>query len=118
MKVLVIGSTGASGKIVVKKLLAQGHEVTAFARNPASIMEMRNVFADKERGETILLASDLDYVNVRPGRLLNKPARGGVRAQLEGRGLHFEMTREDLADFMIGQLTSSEWIRKSPLVGY
>jgi hypothetical protein len=41
-----------------------------------------------------------------------------VKAQLEGRGLRFEMTREDLADFMIGQLASSDWIRKSPLVGY
>jgi len=207
MKVLVIGATGASGRIIVNKLLAQGHEVTAFARNPASIMErsarlrvvqgeardaasleraaqeqdavlsvlgprslkaddlqevfmrnlvaamkkhgvrrfislgaagagdsrpqvplamraifipllLRNVFADKERGEAILFASDLEYVNVRPGRLLNKAARGGVKAQLEGRGLRFDMTREDLADFMIGQLASSEWIRKSPLVGY
>jgi uncharacterized protein YbjT (DUF2867 family) len=38
---------------------------------------LRNVFADKERGEAILFASDLDYVNVRPGRLLNKAARAG-----------------------------------------
>ena len=44
----------------------------------------RNVRAEKERGKTLLLASDLDYVNVRTGRLLNS---GGVRASLDGQGL-------------------------------
>lgn len=32
MKVLVIGSTGGSGRAVVARLLSQGHEVTAFSR--------------------------------------------------------------------------------------
>ncbi len=79
---------------------------------------LRNVFADKLRGETLLFASGLDYVNVRPGRLLNSPARGGVRASFDGRGLRFVMTREDLAAFMIEQLRSDAWVRKSPLIGY
>ena len=79
---------------------------------------LRNVFADKLRGETLLFASGLDYVNVRPGRLLNSPARGGVRASLDGCGLRFVMTREDLAAFMIEQLRSDAWVRKSPLIGY
>jgi uncharacterized protein YbjT (DUF2867 family) len=79
---------------------------------------LRNVFADKKRGEALLVASDLDYVIVRPGRLLNAPARGGVRASLDGHGLQPVMTREDLAAFMIEQLTSDAWVRKSPLIGY
>ncbi len=79
---------------------------------------LRNVFADKVCGEALLLASDLDYVSVRPGRLQNAPARGGVRASLDGRGLQPVMTREDLAAFMIEQLTSDAWVRKSPLIGY
>lgn len=32
MKVLVVGSTGGSGRAAVRHLLAKGHEVTAFAR--------------------------------------------------------------------------------------
>jgi len=79
---------------------------------------LRNVFTDKKRGEALLSASDLDYVNVRPGRLLNAPLRGGVRASLDGGGLQHIMTREDLAVFMIEQLTSDAWVRKSPLIGY
>ena len=37
MKILVIGSTGGSGRAAVKHLLADGHEVTAFARRAARI---------------------------------------------------------------------------------
>ena len=50
--------------------------------------------------------------------MTNQAARGMVKAQLHGRGLHFQMTREDLADFMIAQLGSSQWVRQSPLIGY
>ena len=35
MKVLVIGATGLTGAIAVQKLLAAGHDVTAFARAAA-----------------------------------------------------------------------------------
>jgi uncharacterized protein YbjT (DUF2867 family) len=79
---------------------------------------LRNMYDDKERGETLLLASGLDFVNVRPGRLMNSPARGGVKAALEGKGLAPKLTREDLAAFMVSQLASDAWVGKSPLVGY
>ncbi|MEO8876978.1 MAG: NAD(P)H-binding protein, partial [Polyangiaceae bacterium] len=39
MNVLVIGATGLTGKLAVKKLLARGHAVTAFARTPADVTE-------------------------------------------------------------------------------
>jgi uncharacterized protein YbjT (DUF2867 family) len=89
------------GRMVVKTLLA-------------------NLFADKMRGEEILFASGLDYVNVRPARLSNSGARGGVKASLSGKDLTTMpmMTRADLAAFMVEQLTSNDWVRKSPLIGY
>jgi len=37
MKLVVFGATGASGREMVEQALAAGHEVTAFARNPAAI---------------------------------------------------------------------------------
>ena len=79
---------------------------------------LRHVWADKERAEALLTASGLDYVNVQPGRLLNAPARGGLRASLDGRGLRPSMTREDLAAFMVDQLESDQWLRQSVIVGY
>lgn len=78
---------------------------------------LRNIFADKKRGEKLLFASDLEYVNVCPGRLLNKPARGGVKASVDGTGIKHSMTRADLAQWMVEQLTSDTWVRKSPIIG-
>jgi putative NADH-flavin reductase len=37
------------------------------------------IYADMRRMETILAASDLSWVSVRPPRLVNKPPRGGYR---------------------------------------
>ncbi|MDP2340239.1 MAG: SDR family oxidoreductase [Deltaproteobacteria bacterium] len=79
---------------------------------------LKNIYQDKNRGEALLTGSDVNYTNVRPGRLLNSSARGGVRANLDGKGLKPEMTREDLAAFMIAQLTSDAWTKKSPIIGY
>lgn len=79
---------------------------------------LAKVYADKERGEAILLDPDFDYVNVRPGRLFNRPARGGVKASLDGAGIKKYLNREDLAEFMVEQLTSDAWLKKSPLIGY
>jgi uncharacterized protein YbjT (DUF2867 family) len=206
MRVLVIGATGQTGQIAVRRLLERGDDVTALARTPSAIeavhqrlrvakgeardeaaleralagqdavlsafgpraifgktdlqeVFMRNLigamqktgvkrlsnlsawgagdsdpiltwfarlakrtagdfFDDKERGEAILLASDRDFVNVRPARLTNGPARGGVQASLNPDPAPWLplLTREDLAIFMIAQLTDDAWLRKSPLV--
>lgn len=37
MKVIVIGATGTIGSLAFQQMLAAGHEVTAFARNPAKL---------------------------------------------------------------------------------
>ncbi|MEW5959611.1 MAG: NAD(P)H-binding protein, partial [Chloroflexota bacterium] len=37
MKLLIFGSTGSIGRQLVEQALAQGHAVTAFARNPAKL---------------------------------------------------------------------------------
>ena len=37
MKVLIIGATGSTGRILLEKALEQGHQVTALARNPSAV---------------------------------------------------------------------------------
>jgi hypothetical protein len=74
---------------------------------------LRHLLADKKRGETHLFASALEYVNVCPAYLKNAPARGGVQASIDGRGLKPYMHREDVAAFMVGQLTENAWLRAS-----
>jgi putative NADH-flavin reductase len=189
MKILVIGATGRTGRLVVKRLLEQHHEVTAFARRPADVTQtgeglrvvqgdaradsldravagqdaivstfgprtlgrtdlqevlmrnlvdamqhhgvrrlvnlsgwgasvvaaqprslfvrylllpilLRHLLEDKRRGEAYLFASDLEYTNVCPAVLKNRPGRGHVRASLDGQGFEQVMYREDLARFI------------------
>src|SRR4051812_20747907 len=38
MNVIVFGSTGPTGKLVVERALAAGHSVTAFARRPEAVV--------------------------------------------------------------------------------
>ena len=79
---------------------------------------LRHLLADKRRGEAYLFKSDLAYTNLCPGHLKNSPARGGVRASLDGKGLEQVMHREDLAAFMVEQLSSQQWVRRCVAVGY
>jgi putative NADH-flavin reductase len=37
VKVLIIGATGATGRVLMRQALEQGHEVTALARNPSAL---------------------------------------------------------------------------------
>ncbi|MGY1810662.1 NAD(P)-dependent oxidoreductase [Blastococcus sp. SYSU D00669] len=55
MRVLVVGATGGSGRAAVEALVAQGHEVTAFARRAAEFPAgVRTVTGD------VTVAADVD----------------------------------------------------------
>lgn len=79
---------------------------------------LKNVFDDKERGEKIILESTLDYTMVQPGRLASGSERGNVAASVNGKNLIQNITRADVAHFMLDQITETKWLRKSPLLGY
>ena len=40
MKILIVGSTGATGRLLVNQLLSKGHEVKAFARNNKNFTDL------------------------------------------------------------------------------
>lgn len=79
---------------------------------------LKHFMADKNRGEAAIAASDLEFTNVRPGRLTGGPALGSVIASDDGHGISKTIARADVASFMIKQLEDSHWVRKSPLIGY
>jgi putative NADH-flavin reductase len=57
LRVLVIGATGGTGRQLVQQALEQGHQVTAFVRNPARLqMEHENL--------QIVKGDVLDYASV------------------------------------------------------
>ena len=62
-----------------------------------------------------LKASDLDWTLVRPPRIVNEKASGKISVN-EQKLYSLKISVEDLADFILQQITSNEWIRKAPLV--
>ena len=207
MKVVIFGATGRTGRLLTKRALSHGDEVTAFVRDPARLSNpgglMRVVQGDvldavsvqtAVAGQQAILVAlgtatkgsppvlpqgirhildameghgvrrivalsaagalhepaesfggrlglrlarsmiprvyaehremleeirkrDLDWTAVRPVLLTNGPWTGRYRVVAEGipRG-GYRISREDVADFMIRQLTTSEFVRKMPAI--
>jgi len=81
---------------------------------------LRNIFADKEIQERIIKDSMLDWVIVRPAALTNGPRRGVYRHGMNIGHWFFtaKISRADVADFMLKQLTDNTYLRKTPGVSY
>lgn len=78
---------------------------------------LRNVYQDKDRQEAEIRASGLDWVIVRPTMLTNKPATGRVHATTDLANIHGgAIPREDVATFVVNQLTDDTWLHQTPLI--
>jgi len=78
---------------------------------------LKKVYADKNRQETIVRNSGLDWILVRPSVLNNKPGRGLVRALADLSGFHGGgISRADVATFVLDQLHADAWLHRSPLI--
>jgi len=77
---------------------------------------LRNVFADKDAQEQIIASSSLDWVIVRPALLTNGPQRSVYRAgpDVGNWFVPSRISRSDVADFMLKQLTGAEFLRATP----
>ncbi|MCX6611424.1 MAG: SDR family oxidoreductase [Acidobacteria bacterium] len=79
----------------------------------------KKIYANKDVQEQLIRASKLDWIIVRPAAFTNGPLGGRLRAldQLEGVTIS-SISRADAAAFALDQLTSDQWLKKTPLVGY
>jgi putative NADH-flavin reductase len=77
-------------------------------------------FKDKERQEELIRNSSLDWVIVRPGQLTNGRKRGVYRhgEDIGSYILTVRISRADVADFMLKQLTEDSYLRKAAGVAY
>jgi putative NADH-flavin reductase len=75
-------------------------------------------FKDKARQEQLIKQSSLDWIIVRPGQLTNGNKRGKYRhgTDLGNYILTFRISRADVADFMLKQLTDNTYLRKTVAV--
>ena len=81
---------------------------------------LRHVFADKEDQEKIIQCSHVQWVIVRPGALTNGPKIGEYRAGFDAsdKSIQGRISRADVADFMLKQLTDTTHRGKTPGVSY
>jgi hypothetical protein len=78
---------------------------------------LRWVYADKERQEQAIRQSGLDWIVVRPSRLVEAPRGGSYRVALDGRTVLGKIGRADVASFMLAQLANDNYLRKAPVIG-
>lgn len=81
---------------------------------------LHNVISDHEEKESLIKQSQLDWVIVRPPRLTSGRHTGVYRSgeQIAVRSLILTLSRADLADFMLNQLTDDTFVHKAPRVMY
>jgi len=209
MKIVIFGSTGGTGRELIKQALDQGHHVTAQARNPdvlgdldhpklevvrgdvlvpadvehavagqeavlcaigagaerttlredgtrniIAAMEkngvsrlvclsslgvgdsranlpfitkyvivgifLRHAFADHARQESVVGQSSVDWTIVRPPHLKDGPHTGEYRQGFPPTDRQFKgkISRADVADFMLKQLTDETFLCQTPAVSY
>ena len=114
----------AMNKLRVHRLIVESAYGAGSSRGLASISMfavtntlLKWAYREKEIAETEIAASELDWVIVRPVMLRNGPRTGKYRAGEAFRLSSLDwINRADVADFMLRQLTSDEWLRKTPAI--
>ena len=74
-------------------------------------------FRSQQAMHRIIMESGLEWTIVEPPRLLNGPRTGKYRVQADAMPpKSSSIHRGDVADFMLKQLTSKEWVGKTPFI--
>lgn len=81
---------------------------------------LRHAFADHERQEVVIKQSALEWTIVRPPHLLDTPRTGVYRHGFPptDRDIMGQISRSDVADFMLKQLTDDSYLQSTPGVSY
>lgn len=80
---------------------------------------LKGVYADKDRQESLIEASDVDWTIVRPGFLTNGPLTGNYRMLTDLTGITAgRISRADVAHFILKELESNRHLRQTPLLTY
>lgn len=142
---VVISSLGAGTNLGITRLYSEGTDRIIAAMNKASLRRLIvvssvgtdpttdeprwylwlvrrlliNVYVDLARMEQNLMATDLDWIIVRPSQLTNGEKRGVYRVApryIPEGGIR--ISRADVADFMLKQLEQDTFLRQTPALAY
>ena len=77
---------------------------------------LKVIIDDKNRMEPIIMNSNLDWTIVRCPNINNKVAKGNCHATLDGKDLKLSITLEDMAKFIVQQLTDNTYSKQAPSI--
>ncbi|MEM6351966.1 MAG: SDR family oxidoreductase [Cyanobacteria bacterium P01_D01_bin.14] len=81
---------------------------------------LRKVFADHERQEDLVRNSNLDWTIVRPSAFTDGPHTGRYRHSFPStdRNITLQISRADVADFILRQLSDQSSLHQTPSLSY
>jgi hypothetical protein len=83
---------------------------------PIFMKWLKVIIDDKNRMESIIMNSPLDWTIVRCPNITDKPARQFCHATLDGRDLKLSITLGDMAAFIVKQMTDLSYSRQAPSI--
>ena len=84
---------------------------------PLFLRWLRPIIEDKDRMESALRASSVEWVSVRLPNIMAGPEKP-LRVSADGRGIGLSVTAASTARFLLQQVTSSEWVRAAPSISH
>lgn len=113
-------------RLICQTSLGYGDSKTTLKRTPFIFRHiivpylLKKGFADHALQEQHIRESNLDWVIVRPGNLTDTPPTGKYRHGFAANDPHItvKVARADVADFMLKQLTSDQYLHKTPGLSY
>jgi len=80
---------------------------------------LKTIYADKDRQETLIRASEADWTIVRPGFLTNGPLTGKYQVITDLSGVTAgKISRADVAHFILEELAANRYLRQPVLLTY
>ncbi|MTI31821.1 NAD(P)-dependent oxidoreductase [Xanthovirga aplysinae] len=81
---------------------------------------LKNVLLDHELQEEYVMKSGLDWTIVRPGAFSDGPKTGNYRQGFDSndKSLQLKISRADVADFILKQLQTNNYLHKAPGLSY
>lgn len=81
---------------------------------------LKQAFVDHKRQEKYIQQSSLDWIIVRPAAFTDGPHTGTYRHGFDGsaEGLTLKISRADVADFMLKQLTNNMYLHRTSGLSY
>lgn len=83
---------------------------------PVMMKWFKAIIDDKDRMEPMIENSGLDWTIVRCTTVKNTPSKGHITASMDGKGIKYSITAEDMAKFVVSRLVDDRFKSKAPVI--